>query len=124
MKYYINKKCTEIVICMKKYDEIDELDELENNIPRIIIHFKTEEYWERIRINFDISEPLDLNNLKFLLNKKIESIELFNKNIVVFNENENDFYSIQITPTSIIYGNHEVHESKIIYDIEENKTDE
>jgi len=30
MKYYINKKCTEIVICMKNYDEIDEL---ENNIP-------------------------------------------------------------------------------------------
>jgi len=121
MKYYINKKCTEIVICMKKYDEIDEL---ENNIPRIIIHFKTEEYWERIRINFDISMPLELNNLKYLINFKIESIELLKSNIIKFNISEDDFFAINITPTSIIYGTHEVHESKIIYDIEENKTDE
>jgi hypothetical protein len=120
MKYYINKKCTEIVICMKKYDEIDEL---ENNIPRIIIHFN-KEYSEKIRINFDISMPLELNNLKYLINFKIESIELLKSNIIKFNISENDFFAINITPTSIIYGNREAHESKIIYDIEENKTDE
>ena len=120
MKYFINKKCTEIVICMKDPNDIDEL---ENNIPRIIIHFD-KEYRQRIRINFDMSMPLELNNLKYLINEKIESIDLLKFNIIKFNISKDDFFAINITPTSIIYGTNEPGEGKIIFNREENKTDE
>lgn len=117
MKEYINKICTAVHIALNDND-INDI-----NCSRIIIHFN-KEYRQRIRLNIDISMPLELNNLKYLINEKIESIELLKSNIIKFNINEDNFFAILITPISIIYGTNEPGKGKIIYNKEENETDE